>query len=424
MTKLYSDDEIAASVARIRADIMPHFRRPSSSRAWGSWRISDAYADDIRTGAAMLQREIAFAGVEPVIPFVQRAIATTTKAIWYLDDSNGVIGDAIFGLLDLHAQLCEIDPPPAAKLVKWLVERRLGDEVDPFYPDLARYADALGEPGLARIQKELDKAAASLSRPFTSVPESLDFDDDERWVRFRLLLAYQRLAVAERDEEAIVTSCGGDHPEAYRRVEAAKALRDAGFVDRAIECAHEGTHLGSGFQTDACARLWCELLAEHRPAELVAARREVFDHRPKPDAAAAYRDALGADWPSVRAEVLARLEPADRVGFLLYSEKKAAEAWDASADLAVSVQLRADLVAAYQRIDPAAVLPSLRELVEVKLEVSDASNYRDAARLLRTLVDLSDGLGRGDEARAYVVQLRDEHRRRPRLQREFDRERL
>lgn len=181
---------------------------------------------------------------------------------------------------------------------------------------------------------------------------------------------------------------------------------------------------GPGFKADDCARLWCELLAEHRPAELVAARREVFDRRPTSQTAAAYRDALGPDWSLLRAGVLSRLAATDRVAFLLYSEKSAAEAWDAAADLAVPVQLRADLVAAYQRIDPAAVLPSLRELVEVTLEVADAASYRDAARLLRTLVDLSDGLGRDAEARTYVSELRQEHRRRPRLQQEFDRQRL
>lgn len=246
MTKLFSDEEIAASTARIRADVMPLFRRPSW-RGRGSWRIADQYADDIGAGGVALRREIAFAGVESVIPFVQRAIATTTRAIWYVDDSNGVIGDAIFGLLELHAQLCEIGPPPVAKLVRWIVERRLGEDVDPFFPDPVRYTEALGASGLARIRKELEKAEAALTRPFTPVPESHDLNDDERGMRFHLLLTYQRLAVAERDEQAIVTTYGGDQPQAYRRLDAARALRDAGYIDRAIVRA-PGDVLGTRVQ--------------------------------------------------------------------------------------------------------------------------------------------------------------------------------
>lgn len=55
----------------------------------------------------------------------------------------------------------------------------------------------------------------------------------------------QRLAILRGDEEAIVSTHGGDMPRAYMHAAAAKAPREAGLLDRATVIAHEGMTLSA-----------------------------------------------------------------------------------------------------------------------------------------------------------------------------------
>jgi uncharacterized Zn finger protein len=79
------------------------------------------------------------------------------------------------------------------------------------------------------------------------------------------------------------------------------------------------------------------------------------------------------------------------------------------------------LVKEYQKIDPLATLPIHRELVESTLEAAGAQQYRDAARRLATMRKLAAGTDQAGEVDAFIAELRETHRRRPRLQQEFDR---
>jgi uncharacterized Zn finger protein len=75
---------------------------------------------------------------------------------------------------------------------------------------------------------------------------------------------------------------------------------------------------------------------------------------------------------------------------------------------------------AYEQIDPLGVLPVLRDLVVADLRNADAHGYQQAARRLRRMRRLAAGTDRAGEVDELIGALREEHRRRPRLQREFD----
>lgn len=83
-----------------------------------------------------------------------------------------------------------------------------------------------------------------------------------------------------------------------------------------------------------------------------------------------------------------------------------------------------DLAKAYEKLDPAAVLPVYTRLVEAELTAADARNYRGAARRLKRMRKLAAGSTEAGEVDAFIRDLRDRYRRRPRLQLEFDRARL
>lgn len=76
---------------------------------------------------------------------------------------------------------------------------------------------------------------------------------------------------------------------------------------------------------------------------------------------------------------------------------------------------------AYESIDPAATLPVHTRLVEAELEHTGAQHYQRAARRLKRMRTLATRVDREHEVDALVAELREQHRRRPRLLQELDR---
>jgi len=70
------------------------------------------------------------------------------------------------------------------------------------------------------------------------------------------------------------------------------------------------------------------------------------------------------------------------------------------------------------------VLPVLTELVEAALEQTGAQHYKLAAKRLTRMRRLAAGTEKAPDVDAFIAEVRETHRRRPRLQQEFDRARL
>ncbi len=84
-------------------------------------------------------------------------------------------------------------------------------------------------------------------------------------------------------------------------------------------------------------------------------------------------------------------------------------------------RLWASLAKSYEKIDPLAVLPVLSRLVEHDLNETGARHYIVAARRLKKMRRLAAGSSEASHVDDYIKDLRETHRRRPRVQREFDR---
>jgi len=80
-----------------------------------------------------------------------------------------------------------------------------------------------------------------------------------------------------------------------------------------------------------------------------------------------------------------------------------------------------EVTKAYERINPLATLPVHARLVERELEQANANNYRYAARRLAKMRKLAHDSDKADEVDTFIADLRETHRRRPRLQHEFNR---
>ena len=192
----------------------------------------------------------------------------------------------------------------------------------------------------------------------------------------------------------------------------------------AIGWAKQATDFDRGHQSLKAAGYWCTLLAEHRPAELLPARLEVFRRWPSSSAAAHIYQNAGPSWPSYRDEVVAALaaSPRDAVLFALLTLKEVQLAWNLASSLGLdSDDVWERLATAYEKVDPLAVLPVLARLVNHELTEAGAQHYRIAARQLAKMRKLASGSAEAAGVDELIADLRETHRRRPRLQHEFDR---
>jgi hypothetical protein len=386
------------------------------------WNVADAHGTRMHEAVTALREAAETEDPTVVFAVTQKAIASALRVIMRADDSSGIIGDACRDLLELHPRMAEIARPATAQLIDWMIKFQFENECDYLTIDPVAYAPALGELGIARYRAKLDAVAASLgTRP----------PDDQRWTAPRasdwhtLDWNAQRLAVLDRDVDAIIRTHARDRRVAVWHQDTAEALEEIGQTDLAIDWAKQATDFDSGHQARRAANYWCELLARYRPDNLLAARVEVFRRWPSSTTAADLYQAAGAAWPDYREDVFARLAPMpprDTVVFALAHLKDIPLAWNLAHTLGLADDRTwSDLAKAYEKFDPLAVLPVHTELVENELAEAGAQHYRNAARRLKKMRKLAAGSDQATEVNELIADLRHRYHRRPRLQLEFDR---
>jgi len=354
----------------------------------------------------------------------QKAITSAVAVILKADDSSGIIGNAVRRLLSLHPQLAAQAQPPVVRLVDWLIAFQFDGKQDFFEIDPVAYAPALGDLGLKRYRDQLQRLRDELG-PRPGEGEGRTAPGGH--TRFALDWNARRLAVLDRDVDAIIATHARDRAVPRWLHDTAEALAEIDRPDLAIDWAKQATDHGDGHQSLQAAQYWCALLAEHRPDQVLAARWEVLDRWPTSSTASDLHQAAGADWPPYRGQVLNRLasRPRDAVLFALLTLNEPELAWDLAHQLNLNdADAWGRVLKEYEKLDPIATLPVHSRLVEELLVDAGAQNYQRAAKRLRTMRALTAGTSHRPDVDALIAHLRETHRRRPRLLQEFDRAHL
>ena len=414
-------------------DVLPLVRTRTDLHRWSA---ANTYGHGVHQAVALLRQAAQTQPAAEVLSVTQRALASALKTIARADDSSGIIGDAIKDLLALHAELTNAAPPPPARLVAWMIDFQFHGVVDYFTLDPAAYGPALGDRGMTLYKTKLAEIAASVGPPPTEAeehaywlqrtadPSPWDQQAGLRHARFVLEWNARRLAVWDRDIDAIIATHARDRKVAAWLEDTAKAFAEIGETDLAIDWARQATFFDRGHQSVNAARLWCRLLAEHRPGEELAARLAVFDRWPTATHADGVQSAAGEAWPDHRAHVMDLLNqrPREAVSFALHTLDDVRLAWELAHSLDLDEPgLWGTLADRYEKVDPLAVVPLHTRQVLDHLEHADAQHYRAAARKLAHLRALTRDTEMADSIDALIADLRDAHRRRPRLQQEFTR---
>jgi hypothetical protein len=390
------------------------------------YRGSTANAHGFQMHEAIDILEAAIPTTDPgeIYTVTHKALTSAIKVIARADDSSGIIGDACRRLLDLHPKVAAAAAVPTSKLIDWMMKFQFDGEVDYFELDPVAYAPALGEMGMAAYRASLGEIEAGLgARP--SEEDRWSCGHSHEW--FALDWNAQRLSVLDHDIDAIIRTHAKERKVAAWLENTAEAFEEIGEIDLAIDWAKQATDFGLGHQSLEAAGFWCKLLEEHRPQEVLDARLRVFRRWPSSLSAARLHQAAGKVWPDYRDEVMATLatNASDSVLFALLTLNDAQFAWDLAHSLGLDDDRTwSELAKAYEKVDPLAVLPAHHRLVEHELLETGAQHYRLAARRLAKMRGLAAGSDRATQIDDLIAELRQTHRRRPRLQQEFDRAEL
>ena len=171
------------------------------------------------------------------------------------------------------------------------------DDQDFFEVDPVRYASALGDAGLAAYRDAVDARR----------------DGDSFAVRY----ARERIAILDRDVDALVKLLGGDLTTPYQFIRVAEAMRELGLDDDALVWAKRGIAQTSGWQVAQLYDLACDV-QRGEPLEVLALRRAQHERMPSSSTYRALRaTAEAADaWPLERDAARATLQRADTRGFV------------------------------------------------------------------------------------------------------------
>ena len=399
-------------------DVLPLIRTRAELFRWGA---ANAHGRQMHEAVDILEVAIATSDPAEIYAVTHKALASAIKVIARADDSSGIIGDACRRLLELHPQAAAAARTPVGKLIDWMMKFQFDEEVDYFELDPVAYAPALGEVGMAAYRKRLAEVETRLG-PRPSAEHRWTSGHSHEW--FTLDWNAQRLAVLDHDIDAIIRTHARDRKVAAWFENTAKAFEEIGETDLAIDWAKQATDFDRGHQARRAADYWCGLLEEHRPSEALEARLLVFRKWPSSTSAARLHKTAGRSWPDFRDEVVATLaaSPSDAVLFALLTLKEPQFAWNLAHSLALdSDHTWSELVKVYEKVDPIAVLPIHQRLVENELVEAGAQHYRLAARRLAKMRKLADGSDQAAAVDELIADLRETHRRRPRLQQEFDR---
>lgn len=378
------------------------------------YRESAGWAMQARPIVTAIEEAVASSPTAELVALIERALGHVVKVILHADDSDGMIGGLARDLLDVHARACDAGNADPIKLARWMVRFRFDDQ-DFFEADPVRYAEALGELGLAAYRRE--------------VPRRVEGGAADS---FAARNAEERLAVLDGDTEAVVRLLGGDLSRPSQFIRVAGAMAELGRDDDVLSWATRGIAESSGWQVAQLYDLAAGVYARRdEDEEVLRLRREQHQQGSSSTTYGLVRAAAEACgvWPTERPGARAALAERDLGGLVdvLLSDGEPEAAWQVPEshpewDPGPERWLR--LAEAREPSAPGDALDVYLRLADHELETTGKSAYVRAVGILKQAGKSARAAGREAEFAEHVAALRDKHRRRPTFIAVLDKARL
>ena len=262
----------AADVASMRALIDQAF----AYREFVPYREVWGYVRGIEEAIDVLEALLEEGRGDDVVELAEHALKAAEGALEHIDDSDGQMADVIGRLEELHLDACSRARPDPVALAERLFAWELDGGWDVFDQAVCRYAEVLGDTGLARYRELAEEAWSEVPRLGPGEDSSERYGSRFRITRIMQSLAQlsgslaDRIAVEERDLSI-----------AYRFLQIAELCREHGEDDAALEWAERGM---AAFAEDPDPRLRGFLVEEYRrrgrSAEALEHSLQAFNAQP------------------------------------------------------------------------------------------------------------------------------------------------
>jgi hypothetical protein len=175
-----------------------------------AWNEAYGFAQALEEVIGKVEQRLGAGQAVEIVAFCEHALRRIEGAFEYVDDSNGEVGGVKERLEELHLAACLEARPDPLELAERLFRWELEGAWETFFGAVERYADVLGERGIARY-RELAEAA------WANEPE-LGPGSSRAWSsrRFRLSRIMEDLARAEGDVDALVAVLARDRSGPHR----------------------------------------------------------------------------------------------------------------------------------------------------------------------------------------------------------------
>lgn len=233
------------------------------------------YVSGIDEAIDALEERLEHSGGD-VVDLAEHALKLAEDALDHVDDSNGQLSDAIARIEELHLDACVQARPDPTALAERLFAWELDGPWDVFDQAVVRYAEVLGDPGLARYRELAEEAWAEVPKLDPGEDTSGRYGE-----RFRVTRIMQALAQHSGDLADQIAVEERDLSVGYRFLQIAELCREQGEDDDALEWAERGM---AAFPEALDPRLRDFLVEEYRrrgrSAEALEHSVQAFESRP------------------------------------------------------------------------------------------------------------------------------------------------
>ena len=425
-------------LAQFRRSFSDAFRSKSAAGGSRSYpRTSGAWAREVHGAIERIRSLLAAGQPQAVIELTEYALGRVDKAMSTLDDSSGYFSMIVSDLEQLHHDACVIVRPDPVALARRLFAFDVEGEWDIFIDSVERYADVLGDEGIAEMRRLAEARWAAMpdrapGSPFDSTPG-----------RFQLERMMEKLAIHDGDIDARVAVMARDLSHGYDFLEIAEVLVEAGRHDDALEWAQRGliafaddergpdlrlddfvlgAYLERGQTDDLVALVWRRF--EQRPSAMHYGRLRLWSKqvdrwdelRPRAiDRLRADAEQAASSARSARAVAERRWgyaapppSPYQTLVEVLLHDDAVEEAWALAVDHGCNQALWMALAKAREKEHPLEAVAVYQREVEHLVDRKQTHTYEAAVELIGHIVELLRAAGR--DADAYVAEVRHRHK--------------
>ena len=394
------------------------------------YREVPTFAAEVEDVADAIERAIDAEHAEAIIDLAEFGIGRLESALESADDSDGYFSMLWGRFGRIHLAACRAAQPDPVELARRLFDLEMEDEWEVFAGAAERYADILGETGLAEYRRLGMEQWTTVPARGPGAGRYQDPAADPHH-EFTVTYLMESVARASGDMDELIAVMSRDLSSAYQYLQVAEVCRDAGRGDEALDWAERGV-AAFPVRTDSRLRefLADAYLERSRGDEAMTLVWAAFKEEPDLEAFQRLRrfaERTGT-WDAWRTRALETVRGAhghpEAVGTTLVEihtwEEDLDAGWAVAREYGCDHAILLRLAKRSEDTHPEDALAAFKGEVAEVLKVADRRNYTTAIGLLRRIDRLSAKLDRSDEFGAYVARVRRDNARRPAFCSMFD----